>query len=212
MDEPFYAWYLHETGIPHPGADHIISTGETRQTQVIESLTAPLPAAASLHYQKHITTHVLPQLNLDWLSGVSHCFLIRDPARVVASYANKRADIVIADLGYAIQTTLFRRIVKDSGITPLVIDADRFLQHPDIHLQAMCQHFKVPYYTAMLAWPPGVRETDGPWHTHWYQSVVASTGFMAWSKAIPALTAGHQRIVDQCRPDYDALLSHALSF
>src|SRR5438094_15245 len=29
VDEPFYAFYLNETGVDHPGADEVIGAGET---------------------------------------------------------------------------------------------------------------------------------------------------------------------------------------
>ncbi len=210
-DEPFYAWYLYETGIAHPGAEDIIRLGETRQDRVIDSLQCAVSAPATLHYQKHITTHVLPQLNLDWLSQVSHCFLIRDPARVVASYARKRADVVPDDLGYTVQAKLYQQIENQSGVKPLVMDADRFLKQPERHIKSMCQHFKIPYYSAMLEWPRGVRDSDGPWHKYWYHSVIESTGFIPWTPSLPALSPEYQHIADQCQSDYDTLLKLAIS-
>lgn len=210
QDEPFYAWYLAETGIDHPGAAEIIELGETSQERVIESIVGSVPDTVTLHYQKHITTHVLPTLDLSWLPQVEHCFLIRDPVRVVASYAHKRAELVIDDLGYAVQRHLFQRIQRNAGVTPLVVDADRFLQSPESHLRAMCEHVGVSFHHSMLQWSPGVRDTDGPWHKHWYHSVIASTGFIPWSADIPELSGNYRQIAAQCRDDYDALLTHAL--
>jgi hypothetical protein len=43
-DEPFYAHFLAETGMDHPGRDEIIAADETDWRRVVEQMTsAPLP-------------------------------------------------------------------------------------------------------------------------------------------------------------------------
>ena len=36
VDEPFYAFYLKETGTKHPGAEEVIAQGETDWRKVVE--------------------------------------------------------------------------------------------------------------------------------------------------------------------------------
>ena len=42
IDEPFYAHYLVETGVEHPGRDDVIATQETDDAKVATALTGPV--------------------------------------------------------------------------------------------------------------------------------------------------------------------------
>jgi len=68
-DEPFYAWYLAETGLAHPMREEIIAAGESKDWRkvVTDCTVTPLAmnrhgAQPTLHYQKHMTHHMLPQI------------------------------------------------------------------------------------------------------------------------------------------------------
>jgi len=63
----------------------------------------------------------------------------------------------------------------------------------------------------MLSWPPGGRETDGPWATHWYAAVEASTGFGPPETDAVELPADARRVADRCRPYYERLAAHRIS-
>lgn len=109
VDEPLYAYYLAQTGIDHPGRDEIIASMPTDwRTVLTELATAPLPAGASVYYQKHMTHHLLEDIDRDALAGLTHAFLIRDPRRLLTSYARVRSRPVLADLGLAQQVEIFR--------------------------------------------------------------------------------------------------------
>src|SRR5882757_253443 len=108
VDEPPYAHYLYTTGLDHPGRDAIVASQPTDWRAVAATLTGPLPDGISVFYQKHMTHHLLPDVGRAWLSALSHAFLIRDPAYVVASYAKVR-EPTLDDLGYPQQVEIFRR-------------------------------------------------------------------------------------------------------
>ena len=38
-------------------------------------------------------------------------------------------------------------------------------------LRLLCEAVGVEFSESMLSWPPGFRETDGVWATHWYREV-----------------------------------------
>src|SRR5262249_43039242 len=79
VDEPFYAYYLTVTGLPHPGRDEVIASQSTRWEAVAAALTGPVPDGVAVYYQKHMAQHLLPELGRDWLGQVSNAYLIRDP-------------------------------------------------------------------------------------------------------------------------------------
>src|SRR5438045_8982752 len=83
VDEPFYAFYLNETGVDHPGADEVIGAGETDWRKIVAQLTGPIPNGARIFYQKQMTHHLLPKVSRDCLRELTNCFLIRDLAEVI---------------------------------------------------------------------------------------------------------------------------------
>ena len=93
-DEPLYAHYLAATGADHPGRDPVIAAGETDWHRVVAALLGPAPADAPLWYQKHMSHHLLPGMDTDWVFGLRNVFLIRDteaqggePVRMAASFS-----------------------------------------------------------------------------------------------------------------------------
>jgi hypothetical protein len=177
VDEPFYAAYLARTGIDHPMREEVLSSQPQDPSAVVASLLGPLPDGASVFYQKHMTHHMIDSIDLAWIPACANVFLIRAPARVVASYARKRSEANLADLGFVRQAELFDREADRLGRAPLVIDADDVLTEPHGLLQALCVALAIPFSEKMLRWSAGRRGTDGVWAAHWYQSVEASTGF-----------------------------------
>jgi len=184
VDEPFYAAYLARTGIIHPMQAEVLASQPQDPSAVVSDLLGPVPGDAAVFYQKHMTHHMIASIDLEWMAACANVFLIRAPARVVASYARKRGDANLADLGFERQASLFDREAKRLGKAPLVIDADDVLADPQNMLQALCAALEIPFSDRMLRWPAGRRATDGVWAAHWYQSVEASTGFSAPS-ALP---------------------------
>ncbi|PID63690.1 MAG: sulfotransferase family protein [Gammaproteobacteria bacterium] len=210
VDEPFYAHYLAATGIDHPMREAIIANGETRLAPVIDRLTTK--PDSGIFYQKHITTHWLPNFPTDWLAGIDHVFLIRAPASVIASYDAKREAPTLEDLGFAQQSALFDRVSKMQGRPPLVIDSQRFLADPERQLRLVCESLDVPFDPAMLAWRAGSRESDGIWAEHWYDAVNRSTGFAAAREPVAAATLPPrlQPLLEQCRPHHERLAALAI--
>ena len=84
-DEPLYAYYLHRTGLHHPGADEIIACGQTDWRKVLAKLCGPIPEGKTIYYQKHMAHHLLPEIDRERLIGLRHCFLIREPGEMITS-------------------------------------------------------------------------------------------------------------------------------
>jgi hypothetical protein len=203
VDEPLYAYYLHETGIDHPGRDEVIAAGETDWRAVVDELTAD---GEGVHYQKHMTHHLIPSLPREWIAGLTNVLLVRDPAEVVASYVRSRADVVAEDIGLVQQAELYDQF---GGDVP-VLDAADFLRDPEVHLRWLCELIGVPFLGAMLRWPAGPRDSDGVWARYWYDAVLASTGFEPYRerRVDPAdLPAPARVAVERSRPHYERLHS-----
>jgi hypothetical protein len=205
VDEPLYAYYLAATGIDHPGRDDVLASQPTDWRTVVRTLTEdPLPDGATISYQKHMTHHVLPDVDLDAFAGLRHAFLIRDPRRLLPSYAKVRGQPTLADLGLEQQVALYRRFGGP------VMDSDDLLRDPERTLRALCAALDVPFDPAMLSWPAGPRDSDGVWAPHWYASVEASTGFGPYREAAADVPAHLQDLAEACRPYYDELASRRI--
>lgn len=199
-DEPLYAAYLASTGLDHPGREEVIANGDTDAARVTQALArGPAPDSCSIWYQKHMTHHILPGMDMGWVHSLHNIFLIRDPAAVVDSYLKSRATVAPEDIGLLQQVQLFDVITERLGRAPLVIDADDFLQRPEGYLRAICQHLGILFTERMLHWPAGRRTSDGIWAPYWYDAVWASTGFEPWRPRYPQLSGQGLAVAEACR-------------
>lgn len=210
MDEPFYAAYLARSGMDHPMRDEIIAAGETDPEAVAAQCL--YPAGAPISYQKHMMHHMLDGFPLDWVGEVTNVFLIRDPVRVLASYAAKWADVRVRDTGFKQQRALFDRLLSETGRPPLVVDAQDIRAAPEAVLTALCRAIEIPFDPAMLRWAPGARVEDGIWGAHWYDAIWRSTGFAPPEMSpLPPLPRELMPILDAVQVDYDYMRAFCLS-
>jgi hypothetical protein len=210
-DEPFYAFYLRATGLAHPGAEEVIATGETNPRKVIDRLVGEVPDGKRIFYQKQMTHHLLPEIDRSWLSSVANCFLIRDPAEVIVSYIRKNNDPTLEDVGFVQQAEIFDWVRQVTGAIPPVIDAHDVLENPERILRRLCEAVGVEFDGAMLAWPPGLRETDGSWAKHWYGEVANTTSFQKPERREPPAVPERLREVwRRARECYERLEAHRL--
>jgi hypothetical protein len=210
LDEPFYACYLNVTGQRHPGADEVIAAGETDWRKVVAHLSGPIPKGKQIFFQKHMTHHVLPEVDREWLSTVTNCFLIRHPREVIASYIKKRDDPALEDLGFTQQRDIFDFVRAQANSIPPVVDAKDVLEHPERTLRLLCDAVGVEFSKSMLSWPPGLRNTDGLWAKHWYGEVASSTSFRPYRPRHAEVPAHLGEIYDRCRECYQRLYEHRL--
>jgi hypothetical protein len=209
-DEPLYAYYLLKTGANHPVREEVIATGETDWRKAVDWLTGEVPQGKSIFFQKHMTHHLLSEIDRGWLDRVSNCFLIRDPREVIVSYLRKNGDPTAEDVGYPQQTEIYRFVSQRLGRRPPVLDARDVLQDPRRMLELLCRQTGVAFDECMLSWPPGLRSTDGVWARHWYPEVEHSTGFKPYTARtdeVPQRLSGVER---QCQELYQELYEHRL--
>lgn len=210
VDEPLYAHYLQATGKPHPGAAEVIAAGDTDWRTVVSQLAGPVPGGKRIFYQKHMTHHLLPGLDREWLGQLTNCFLIRQPREVLASYSKVVETPELADTGFPQQAEIFQFVWKATGRTPTVIDAADVLRDPRRVLGLLCDALEVPFQEAMLTWPPGPRATDGAWAKHWYAEVEKSTGFRPYEAKQVDLPERLEAIYADCLEDYELLFPHRI--
>ena len=128
-DEPFYAVYLHRSGVTHPGADQVLKALPVDEAEVrlsiLESSDKPV------QFVKNMAHHV-EVLNEPLFDQAANIFLIRDPQHILSSYTEVISRPVMRDIGIAYQYTLFNDLRKRGG-DPLVVDSGLLLGNRSLH-------------------------------------------------------------------------------
>ncbi|WBH16456.1 sulfotransferase [Sphingomonas radiodurans] len=209
-DEPFYGCFLNHSRADHPMRDAVVASMDCEWRSVATTLAGPAPEGRAVWYQKHMPHHMVGPVAPDDLVGVTHAFLIRDPARIAASYAAKRETVTAQDLGIAKQRAFFDREAERLGTPPPVIDSADVLRDPAGTLGALCAALGIEWDPAMLSWPAGRHPADGIWAAHWYGRVEASTGFAGPDAPAEPLPRALAEIAGARRSDYEAMAAYCL--
>ena len=209
-DEAFYGCFLKQTGADHPMRDEVIATMDCDWRSVMASLQGPVPGGSPVWYQKHMWHHMVGPIGYEDFDGFTHAFLIRAPEQMIASYLRKREVAEFEDFGLARQAQFFEREAHRLGHAPPVVDAHDVLTNPKGVLSKLCEALGLAWDPAMLSWRPGRRDTDGPWASHWYAAVEASTGFGPPEDGQVDLPDDARRLADECRPYYERLARHRI--
>ncbi|MEW6999701.1 HAD family hydrolase [Colwelliaceae bacterium BS250] len=210
IDEPFYAYYLAHTNTPHPMQDEILASQPNKWQDVVRTLISDVEQnsdSSDISYQKHMTHHMLDDINLDWANQVRHCFLIRDPAFVINSYIKKMPSVCSQDIGIERQYQLYQQLSEITGQDIPIIDSSDVLNNPQAVLSKLCDKLGITFSSAMLNWPQGPRSSDGVWAKHWYENVEASTGFAKYTAPKIVLTAKQQALAEENNYFYQKLFN-----
>ena len=141
VDEPFYAAYLAQTGLDHPMREEVLASQPLDWREVAAAMAGDAPGGCAVFYQKHMTHHMLPGFGLDWARACRNAFLIREPEAVLASYAVKRAEVTLDDIGVVRQHELFARECDRLGAAPpLSDDLRRIADQARPHYEALVAH------------------------------------------------------------------------
>lgn len=210
VDEPFYAAYLALTGMAHPLRDEILASQPQDSNEIAQQISGSNPAQKSHFYQKHMTQHMIDGVPRDWMRDVANVFLIRHPARVIASYADKRENPTLDDIGFRQQAELFE-MVTSWGQTPIVIDSHDIRDAPEPMLRRLCGALGLPFDTKMLSWPKGGHADDGVWASHWYGAVWTSTGFAGAEGPLPEVSDDLTPVLEAALPYYETMKAQKLT-
>lgn len=206
VDEPFYAYYLSETKLPHPGFEEIIESQPQDPFVVVKDINQ-LQAAYPVVFQKGMAHHFLQDFNFlkDWIN----VFLIRHPAPIIASFSKVITTPTLRDVGIQRQYELFT-FLESLGHTPLVIDSNNLLENPAKNLQLLCGSIGLTFEPAMLSWKPGPLAEDGVWARYWYQNVHESSGLAPKAPSETVISPKMQKLVDEAMPYFEYLSNKRL--
>jgi hypothetical protein len=157
----------------------------------------------------------------DFLDGFEHSFLIRDPAKILASLhrswsKSNNEGFTRNEIGFDEQRALFDLLYEKNGGAPVVIDSDDLLADPPAMVAKYCDAIGVPFIARALSWEPGSRG-EVLWYDSddsiWHESLKNSDGLKAQPRRhidIGELPARLQALYDDFLPHYQNLYAHRL--
>ncbi|MBS0123485.1 HAD family hydrolase [Thetidibacter halocola] len=206
-DEPFYGPYLRLTGLDHPMREAVLASRPEGPVEVEQRLLAPL---SQLHvYHKHMCQHMIPGIPRGFMAECVNVFLIRHPARVVASFTQGFPQAGADDIGFAAQAELFDH-VRALGQEPVVVDSADIRDDPEGMLRALCDAIGLDWNPVVLSWPAGPKPYDGAWAPAWYRSLHGSTGFAGPEGPLPVLEGRARALTDEAMPHFERMAARAL--
>lgn len=207
IDEPFYACYLHKTGIDHPGRQAVLDAQSTDPQVVIEDLTSR-DFGKPVVFIKNMAHHI-NEIPSGFLNRVTNIFLIRDPREMLVSLAKQIPEPTLQDTAYRQQYRLFRFVTQSLNQEPVVIDSAELLKDPPGILQKVCKKLNIDFDPAMLQWEPGPIPEDGVWAEHWYSKVHQSDGFKPYTPKEETVPERLESLLEKCQSYYVRLYKHA---
>lgn len=160
-------------------------------------------------FVKEMAHHLGPGLTAATVARFTNSFLIRDPARAVPSFLAKWADVTDEELGYVAQHRAFD-LVRRTGATPPVIDADDLCADPESIVSAWCEAVGIEHRADTLTWRAGMPDEWLIW-ADWFERAAASTCFdPPDQRPPPPVDAAVADRIERCREHYDVLRAHRL--
>ncbi|NOX99990.1 MAG: HAD family hydrolase, partial [Verrucomicrobia bacterium] len=114
------------------------------------------------------------------------------------------------DIGFKQQAEIFEQVADHLGEAPAVMDSADILANPQMELRKLCAHIDLEFHPSMLRWPKGGHKDDGPWASHWYQSVWKSTGFGKVAASPPKVPEEFRDLLEEAQPFYEMMSAYTL--
>lgn len=206
LDEPFYAFYLHKSGIDHPGKAEVLGSQPLREQEVSDNIFGLWDTPVL--FIKNMAHHI-ELMDQFFLEKVTNIFLIRNPRQIIASYAEVIEAPTLRDIGLEYQYNLFLSL-KEKGHSPVVVDSGLVLENPESVLRQVCNHVGIPFQPSMLRWAPGPKPYDGIWAKYWYSNVHKSSGFEKQPTSNRTLPEHLQALNEKAQYYYRSLLPFSL--
>ena len=207
VDEPFYAYYLLQSQKEHPGREETLQSQPHSFAAVEQDLNKIMTSNGL--FIKNMAHH-MEYLPLSWALNFKNVFLIRDPAALIASFAQVITQPDMQDIGLAMEEKLFDDLTEKTGTRQIVLDSGEVLKNPEAVLKKLCGQLEIDWDKSMLQWEPGARKEDGVWAKYWYKNVHQSSGFSPQRKTRRPIPEQCQELYEKALPIYNKLFEHSI--
>jgi hypothetical protein len=191
------------------GATDVAGTTVTSAAELIGTLREL--AREQVVFFKDTSDHPHTEVLADrtFLSEATHCFLIRRPEEIAASYHAIKPDMRQDEIGVENLSAVHACVVAAGGHRPVVVDSDDLLARPAATMAAYCAAVGLPFRAEALHWTPGER-TDWSRSARWHREASESSGIDSGRRShAPTATLSPMLAAfsDYHRPFYERLSS-----
>ena len=109
-----------------------------------------------------------------FLQRITDTFLIRDPAKAIASYYAMNPDVTVEEIGLEQLCGIYEQALAMDA-RPVVVDADDLEDDPEGTINAYCRALGIPFIPDSLSWEPEEQEEWKIWKD-WHVDAARSTG------------------------------------
>jgi hypothetical protein len=149
-------------------------------------------------------SHHLMGESKSFLLNCENIILIRNPRRMIKSFAKVVEDLSIDDLGI-LKSIEILNFLHANDRDAVVLDSDELLKNPEKVLSELCRKISIPFDSNMLSWKAGKRAEDGVWAPYWYKNVHQTTSFGALPEEEMEFPEKFEDLYNECLPYYEQL-------
>lgn len=130
-------------------------------------------------FHKDMCYHCLDDLKADdeFLLEQQHVFIIREPARAIASHFAVFAQMPLHAIGHQALYEIFCRVTRLTGKIPYVINGDELAKHPQEVVRRLCDHLQLEFLPHAMHWNATCPEQWRAWRS-WHAEAERSTGIV----------------------------------
>ncbi len=164
-------------------------------------------------FSKDFPNYIMHMAENDFLDQFQHTFLIRDPAKVLASMYNQWDEFTMDEASFADLHKMFDLVVNRYGEIPPVIDSDDLLDDTAGIVNSYCDAVGIEFIPQALDWTEGDRIEVTWYGGAWHDSLKASTSLSRQPAEYRATIDNNdflRSMYDECKPHYDALAEFKL--
>ena len=203
-DEPFYAYYLEETGIDHPGRTETLYS-MPRDIETIKSEILFGDYSTPMVFLKDMAQHLI-NMDLSFIKELENIIYIRNPKQVIASFAKVIPNPTINDIGIKNTLDIYNYLDKDA----IVLDSSELLKDPKSIWQQLCDRLNIDFDPAVLKWEAGARPEDGVWAKYWYANVHQTNGFNKQITSESVLPKYLENLNEEAQEYYKVLIADSI--
>jgi hypothetical protein len=157
---------------------------------------------------KDMCAHCFEDLVVDdaFLQRLTNTFLIRDPAKAIASYYAINPAVTLEEIGLKQLCGIYEKSAS-LGPEPIVVDADDLENDPAGIVNAYCKALGIVFIPRSLTWDSGHQEEWDIWKD-WHKDAAQSSGIRKNMEtfAVTVESSAHlKRLYDAQLPFYQAM-------
>jgi hypothetical protein len=206
LHEPFsYLYYVHRDGATI--AQQYVDPDHPTDYAGIKAHIERAAGEQSVFF-KDMCAHCFDDLVADdaFLRRLTNTFLIRDPAKAIASYYAMNPQVSVDEIGLKQLCGVFEKLAG-LGVEPIVVDADDLEDDPAGIVNAYCKALGIPFIPRSLSWESGQQDEWEIWKD-WHKDAARSTGIRKNMEqfAVTVHNSEHlKRFYDDQLPFYQAM-------